>query len=158
MSENYFAENIEELAEAVHEYYRQLGKREGWTMEYDIVYADLPDEIKSDNIAAARRIPDVLSRVGLSVVIDDDFRPVIDAKVLEDKIELLAAVEHNGWMNQRLNNGWEFGEARNDSKKIHNLLIPYSKLLEQDKEKDRNSIRSYPEIVKMAGYKIVHCD
>jgi hypothetical protein len=50
MLENYFEENIEELAGAVHEYYRQLGKKEGWTMEYDMAYADLPDEIKGDNL------------------------------------------------------------------------------------------------------------
>jgi hypothetical protein len=50
MPENYFEENIEELAETVHEYYRQLGKKEGWAMEYDMAYADLPDEIKGDNL------------------------------------------------------------------------------------------------------------
>ncbi len=50
MPENYFEENIEELAETVHEYYRQLGKKEGWAMEYDMAYADLPDEIKADNM------------------------------------------------------------------------------------------------------------
>lgn len=158
MPENYFEENIEELAEAVHEYYRQLGKKEGWTMEYDMAYADLPDEIRGDNTAAARRIPEVLSHARLSVVIEDDLGPVIDVKVLDDNIDLLAEAEHNGWMDQKLNNGWSYGESRNDSKKIHNLLTPYKDLLEQDKEKDRNSVRSYPEIVKMAGYKIVHSD
>ena len=158
MPENYFEENIEELAEAVHEYYRQLGKREGWIMEYDMVYADLPDEIKGDNIAAARRIPEVLSHAGLGVVTEADPEPAVDTKVLEDKIELLAEAEHNGWLDHKLNNGWSYGETRNDSRKTHNLLIPYNKLLEQDKEKDRNSVRSYPEIVKMVGCKIVHSD
>jgi hypothetical protein len=91
-------------------------------------------------------------------VIEDDPRSVIGAKVLDDNIELLAEAEHNDWMNQKLNNGWSYGESRNDSKKIHNLLILYKDLPEQDKEKDRNSVRIYPEIVKMAGYKIVHSD
>ncbi len=158
MPENYFEENIEELAEAVHEYYRQLGKKEDWTMEYDMAYVDLPDEIKGDNIAAAKRIPEVLSHAKLSVVIEDDPRPAIDAMALDDNIEVLAEAEHDGWMNQKFNNGWSYGGTRNDAKKIHNLLIPYKELTEKDKGKDRNSVRSYPEIVKMAGYKIVHSD
>jgi hypothetical protein len=158
MPENYFEEDIEELAKAVHEYYRQLGKREGWTMEYDMAYADLSGEIRGDNVAAARRIPEVLSHPRLSVVIEDDPGPVIDVKVLEDNMEILAEAEHNGWMNHKLNNGWSYGKSRNDSRKTHNLLILYKELSEKDKEKDRNSVRSYPEIVKMAGYKIVHSD
>ncbi len=156
MSQNYFEENIEALAEAVHEYYRQLGKKEGWAMEYDMVYANLPDEIKGDNIAAARRIPEVLSHARLCVVTEDDPRPVIDAKVLDDNIEILAEAEHNGWLDHKINNGWGYGETRNDSKKIHNLLIPYRELSEKDKNKDRNSVKCYPEILKMVGYKIVH--
>lgn len=156
MSENYFKENIDEMAKAVHEFYRQLGKMEGWTMEYDMVYSDLPDEMKGDNVAAAKRIPEVLRHAGLSVVTGGYPRPVIDAKVLEDNIELMAEAEHNGWMNHKKKNDWEWGETRNDSKKIHNLLMPYKDLPEQDKDKDRNAVRNYPEIVKLAGYKIAH--
>ncbi|MCR4308209.1 MAG: RyR domain-containing protein [Candidatus Berkelbacteria bacterium] len=114
-------------------------------MEYDMDYADLPDEIKADNIAAARRIPEVLSHAGLSVEMEDD-------------IELLAEAEHDGWLNQKLNNRWSYGETRNDSKKIHNLLVPYNELSEKDKDKDKNSVRNYPGIVKMASYKIVRTD
>ncbi len=158
MSEKYFEGNIEKLAEAVHEYYRQLGKKEGWNMEYDMAYADLPEEIKGDNIAAARRIPEVLSHARLSVVTEDDPRPVIDAEALDDNIKVLAEVEHNGWMDHKIDNGWSYGETRNDPNKKHNLLVAYKKLSEKDKNKDRNSVKSYPEIVKMAGAKIVHSD
>ena len=155
-----FKMKSEDLAPAIHDNYRQICKEKGMPIkeDYDREYSELSEEIMTDNLAAAERIPEVLSLVGLMVVPEGHQLKAIDTKVLEDNIELLAEAEHNGWLDQKLNNGWSYGESRNDSKKIHNLLIPYSKLLEQDKEKDRNSVRSYPEIVKMAGYKIVHSD
>ncbi len=162
MSENYFEDNIEELAEAIHEYYRQLGKKEGWAMKYDMDYADLPDEIKGDNIAAAERLPEVLGLVGLVVVSEEQQQKAVDTEVLETNlkknIELLSEAEHDGWMEQKFRNGWVFGLSRDDDKKIHNALIPYIDLSETDKGKDRDAVLNYPYIVKMAGYKIVYFD
>src|SRR3990170_699172 len=61
----------EEMAKAIHEYYRNLCKEKGWPVKYDVDYTELPDEIKADNLAAAARIQDVLSNAGLAVVPDD---------------------------------------------------------------------------------------
>ena len=167
----------EEMAKAIHEYYRRLCREKGWPVKYDVDYTELPDEIKADNLAAAARIQDVLSNAGL-VVIPDDYPDNsvriyyktstsavvhedhyldagIDSKILEDNIELLAEAEHKGWMEQKRRNGWDYGEQRDDKKKIHNTLIPYKELREEDKEKDRNAVRSYTEIVKIADYKII---
>lgn len=168
----------EEMAKAVHEYYRKLSKEKGWPVKYNMEYSDLPDDIKADNLAAAARIPEVLSHAGLAVVPDDysddpgrsyyktststmrheDYYldTGISPKILEDNIEILAEAEHNGWMEQKRRNGWVYGAQRDDKRKIHNTLIPYKELREEDKEKDRNSVRNYPGIVKIAGYKIVH--
>jgi hypothetical protein len=168
----------EEMAKAIHEYYRRLCKEKGWPVKYDMDYADLPDDIKADNLAAAARIPDVLSHARLTVIPDDyPDNPVrvyyktstsavvhedrylengIDSRILEDNIERLAEAEHKGWMEQKYRSGWAYGTPRNDKSKIHDALIPYKELREEDKEKDRNSVRSYPNIVKIAGCKIVH--
>src|SRR3972149_7555757 len=131
------------MAKAIHEYYRKLCKEKGWPVKYDMDYADLPDDIKADNLAAAARIPEVLSHAGLAVVPEDHPDAGIDSKILEDNIELLAEAEHNGWMEQKLRNGWVYGAQRDDKRKIHNTLISYKDLREEDKEKDRNSVRSH---------------
>ncbi len=157
-----FKMKSEDLAPAIHEYYRQLGKKEGWTMEYDMDYAGLPDEIKGDNIAAAERLPEVLGLVGLVVVSEEQQQKAVDTEVLEKNlkksIELLSEAEHDGWMEQKFRNGWVFGLSRDDDKKIQNALIPYIDLSETDKGKDRDAVLNYPDIVKMAGYKIVYLD
>ena len=78
---------------------------------------------------------------------------------IEDNIELLAEAEHEGWVAEKRATGWrqaKEGQKRNDNEKIHDCLVPYSELPEKDKEKDRNSVRGYPEIVARAGYRIVY--
>lgn len=148
------------LAEHAHNFYRQLAKDEKWKdIKYDMPFAELPSEIKDDNVAAAKRIPNVLSLVGLQVVSESLTGPGSDhekvATRIERHIELLAEAEHDGWMETKLQNGWKFGEIRDDDQKIHNCLIEYAALSEKDKDKDRNSVRHYPDIVSEAGYAIV---
>jgi hypothetical protein len=58
-------------------------------------------------------------------------------------------------MANKKQNGWVYGTPRNDDKKIHDALVPYDNPDEKDKEKDRNSVRHFSEIVKQAKYKIV---
>jgi len=156
MSKELVSEEVKEnMAKAVHEFYRQLCKKEGWPVKYDIDYDQLPEDIKEDNLAAASRIPEVLDHAGLIVASENEPGVGIDKNGLESNIELLAEAEHNGWMKQKEQGGWKYGEHRDDEKKIHNTMIPYNTLSEDDKEKDRNAVRSYPEILKMAGCKIV---
>jgi hypothetical protein len=125
-------------------------------MEYD----KLPDDIKASNVAAARRIPEVLRHASLRLVPTDQAgaKAVTEKdinKIIGHRIEVLAEAEHNGWMEQKFDEGYRYGAIRDDAKKIHPALVPYSALSEEDKDKDRNAVGEYPEIVKMAGYKIV---
>jgi hypothetical protein len=154
-----FKMQAEDLAPYVHEYYRQLGKKEKWiTKELDMDYEDLTEAIKEDNRAAAIRIPQVLDLVGLYVVPADfkrtDPEDEIQA-VIRQNIELLAEAEHNGWTEHKYQNGWRFGPKRNNDKKIHNCLKPYTELSGKDRIKDRTSVISYIKILKNANYKIV---
>ena len=154
-----FKTNADLLAPSVHEFYRKLGEKEGWLREeMDKDYNDLPEDYKEDNRQAAARIPQALELVGLYVV--PDSMPSIDTyeeiqDVLERNLELLAEAEHDGWMEHKIRNGWVYGEKRDDAKKINPALLPYKDLSEQDKDKDRNSVRYYQDILKEAKYKIV---
>jgi hypothetical protein len=153
-----FKMNSEELAPAVHDCYRQLCRGNGWPIVYDVSFERLPDGVQADNIAAAARIPRVLALVGLAVVIEDHPSTLSRAKVLhaiESNIELLAECEHDGWMEQKYRDGWSHSLVRDDEAKRHPSLVQYANLSEDDREKDRDSVRHYADIVEMAGYKIV---
>jgi hypothetical protein len=151
---------VEELAKAIHESYRKNCKKKGQPIKdkFNEPFNGLAEEDKEDNRAAARRMQEILSLVGLCIIKKDDTAQLEkDHEInimnhLEYHIELLAEAEHNSWMKQRLNADWEYGEIRDDEKRIHPDLIPYHKLANKEKEKDRDSIRGYYEKLKFAGY------
>jgi hypothetical protein len=157
------SEMIETLAEGIHETWRALAQKEGWEMQpqFAMPYAQLAPIDKEDNRAAARRIPEILALAGMGIADEREAasadRPDdgVVSKHLEHHLERLAEAEHDGWMEQRLKNGWCYGEPRDDGKKIHPLLKPYADLPEKEKNKDRNSVRHFPDMVAKAGYRIV---
>jgi hypothetical protein len=152
----------EVIAAAIHETWRALAREEGWSMQphLDRPYGQLPEADKEDNRAAARRIPEVLKLVGLGLRLDHDHARVLIAAdelraELEKNMESLAEAEHDGWMEQRRRSGWRWGETRDDSRKLHPAMLPYAKLPEREKGKDRNAIRHYPDFAGRAGFRIV---
>ena len=150
--------NSEALAPAVHAFYRELCHRHSWSVPYDMDYADLPDGVKADNIAAAARIPRVLALVGLDVVGEDQPSNLPQTKVfgiIDANMELLAECEHDGWREQREREDWSCGPIRDDAARRHPCLVKYDALSEEEKEKDRNAVRAYPDIVELAGGRIV---
>jgi len=154
-----FKTHAEELAPFVHEFYRELGRREKWLKpEMDIDYALLTDDYKEDNRAAAARIPQVLDLIGLYVA-EESVSPSLPLQdildTIEANVELLAEAEHDDWMAHKRRNGWKYGAQRDDSRKVHDCMKPFLELSERNKEKDRNAVRHYPEILKAAHYTIV---
>lgn len=73
-------------------------------------------------------------------------------------LEILAEAVHKHWMAGKLRDGWKYGSVIDKTNKIHNCLVPYRELSEGDKESDRDIARSIPEILRLAGYRIVRND
>lgn len=119
-------------------------------------YSDLGPVEKEENRAAARRIPEVLALAGMGIIEDG---AVGDADGVDDQLkyhlERLAEAEHNGWMAHRFENGWKFDKERDEDRMCHDALVPYDELSEKNREKDRNSIRRFPDMVKLAKFRIV---
>jgi len=141
------------LAPAVHEYYRDLYPSPPTDMPFD----ELPPNYKADNVAAAMRIPMVLALADLHVVLKSPKSRDTSASIkdrIKANLDLLAEAEHDGWMAYKLANGWRYGPQRDDEQRIHHLLLPFAALPEREKDKDRNAVTNYPEIVKIVDYKI----
>jgi hypothetical protein len=150
---------IETLAEFIHEQWR----RGDWAKDkqLDVPYASLAPGAQDDNRAAARRIPEVLGLAGLGIAghreAGSSEKPSADeiARDVEAHIELLAKAEHDGWMAQRVRNGWRYGPVRDNAQKLHPSIVAYVDLPEPEKEKDRAAVRKYPSQVREAGLAIV---
>lgn len=73
---------------------------------------------------------------------------------LMELAEQMAERVHDVWMEERIRQGWLYGEKRDDDKKKHPCLVPYDQLPEEEKVYDRNtSIETLKFIIK-AGFEI----
>lgn len=73
---------------------------------------------------------------------------------IQELTELLARNTHENWARQRMDDGWRYGPARDDTKKEHPSLVPYEQLSEREKDYDRlTAIETLKTIIAL-GYRI----
>lgn len=73
---------------------------------------------------------------------------------LEELTEAIAENAHDIWARARMDEGWTYGPVRDDAKKHHPDLVPYSKLPESEKEYDRIMAMNTLRLVRRLGYNI----
>jgi hypothetical protein len=152
------------LAPGLHEDFRKsLSEDERTQNKYAVPWSELPADGRAANVAQALRIPRILSVVGLRVRRGSPLPEADEQRMgqtLHDKAELLAEAEHNHWMVERMLAGWRYGRKRDDAKRRHPLLIPYSQLPDDQQEKDRRVVRGevtvlgYIDRVKEVGFRV----
>ena len=74
---------------------------------------------------------------------------------LEELQEAIAENAHDVWAEARIKEGWSYGKERDDVKKLHPDLIPYTALPDSEKEYDRIMAFNTIKLVKKLGYDIV---
>ena len=85
----------------------------------------------------------------------------VETKGVELPEELNALAEeiaknvHEVWSAGRMNDGWTYGEVRDDNRKHHPCLVPYEELSEAEKEYDRNTSQETLKLIMKLGFKIV---
>ena len=103
---------------------------------------DLPLTYRQANRRAADHIPAKLTSAGCivphgNIILSPHVAQIADSPLLE----VLSELEHDAWMNDRRLDGWRSGPFRDDRLRVHDLLVPYSQLLDETKELDRDQIR-----------------
>lgn len=68
--------------------------------------------------------------------------------------ERIAENVHEVWAKARMDEGWTYGEKRDDIHKKHPCLVPYDELPEEEKEYDRNTAMNTIKMVKKLGFRI----
>lgn len=73
---------------------------------------------------------------------------------LDELVEKMSENVHDLWASARINQGWKYGEQRNDKDKTHPCLVPYNELPEDEKEYDRNTSIGTLKLILKLGFKI----
>ncbi len=145
----------ERLAQLIHHNYLRHELKKGNAMGSApamVPWEDLAEDYKQANRAQARDIGNKLTdagctvapRTGAGVELDDD--PLL---------ETLAEQEHERWRAERTAQGWTWGEQRDDEAKHHPSLVPWERLPEEEKDKDRAVICEIGEVLAHCGLEIV---
>jgi hypothetical protein len=162
--------NLEDLAAAIHFKFLDNAEKSKieaaikanpsheWTIDPSIkkTYGQLSADAKASNLAAAQRIPGHLALIGYVVIRqeegDDGSWQAPLAATIKRHVDRLAKAEHLGWCAERIANGWTYGKRDND-RKHHPLLVPWTQLSSADQDKDRSSVRDIPNLLNTAKFK-----
>ena len=78
--------------------------------------------------------------------------------ILSDELlaltEKLAENTHDVWAKGRIAQGWQYGENRDDGKKLHPCLVPYGELPESEKKYDRDTAIETLKLIVKLGYSV----
>ena len=84
----------------------------------------------------------------------------VDTSGVELPIELHSLVEqmarnvHDVWAVSRMNEGWQYGDERNDQEKTHPCLVSYDSLPDSEKAYDRDTAVTTLKLILKLGFRI----
>ena len=142
------------LAKAIHEKYLKDQERNKSTSDHSMQkWNMLSENLKESNRRQADHIPGKLRRVGCGFAPVVEREPVI-FEFTPQEVEILAEMEHERWVSERLLDGWVYGEKRDVERKISPYLVPWISLTDEVKEWDRDTIWGLPKFLAKAKFEI----
>lgn len=76
---------------------------------------------------------------------------------LKPLLEAMAKNVHEVWAQERIAQGWTYGEKRDDRIKHHPCLVAFEELPEEEKVYDRNTSVETLKLILKLGFKIIKC-
>ncbi|MDH3300013.1 MAG: NAD-binding protein [Acidimicrobiia bacterium] len=144
------------LARAIHDEYLANERRRGNTPATNpsmVPWEQLPEGLKESSRDQAAHIGTKLAAIGKAIAPLTDL-DASDVVFTPDEVEVMAKMEHERFIEDRLRSGWTPGPKDIEAKTTP-FLIPWDELSEDVKDKDREAVRGMPTFLSRAGYQIV---
>ena len=147
---------VEDIAKAVHEDYVRARQARGETMKTNPSMApweELPGYLKESNRSQAADIGNKLRGINCVIVpMTTDAGPFA---FRDGELERLARLEHERWLQERAQQGWNYGSVRDDQRRLHPDLVEWADLSDESKDKDRDAVQNIPRLLRAAGFEIL---
>lgn len=145
---------LEKLARMIFQEYnvRQLERHPDRELAYP-TWESLPDDLKNSNIRQARTITDKLKLIGCTAMPRGSGCNRVSS-FTDEEIERMAEAEHNFWIEERLSQGWKYGEVKDVEKKVSPYLVPYEQLDEEVKQLDRDAVMNMIPLLESVGFEV----
>ncbi len=151
---------LDALAQAAHAAYYAEAEARGEAPESNPSmrsWDQLTEDLRDANRAQVADIPNKLAFLGYELTTRHGVS-ALDIKITDEQVEQMSMREHERWLAERKRNGWTYGPKRDNARKRHPLMIPWEDLKESDKQKDRDTIRNFPQLVEKADFRVRRLD
>ncbi len=148
------------LARVIYDDYRLRRIQEGKNPDDDpamVPWPRLDETYQKANLGQAGHIFTKITAIHCRIVPLTDWDEELFS-FTDEEVEILAALEHERWNQDRLADGWMYGAERNNEKKKTPYLVPYEQLPEDIKEYDREPVRNIPMLLAMIDLKVIRND
>ncbi len=120
----------------------------------------LDEGYRRDNIRCARhhletKLPEVQMTIAPLASLAEE---QVVTKFSHEQEQHLCKMEHERWVNSKLDDGWEFGPERDDDNKQHPDLLDWEDLPEKAREKDLLLVQALPAMLRALGFGIYRPD
>jgi ppGpp synthetase/RelA/SpoT-type nucleotidyltranferase len=119
-------------------------------------WQDLRADFKESSLQCVDHIAEKLKEIGCEVY---ELGSEVTEKIefTDEEKKLMASMEHGRWNAERLMSGWRYDAVRDDNKKTHHDIVPWTELPDSTKQYDYNFINSIPELLEKNGLAIRRC-
>ena len=149
-ADNILSPQLDEVARATHEMYVNEAASKNPDGPTPQSWSQLTQAERKQNLLKADHWPVRLraSRCESS----EQVVPVLE--LTEGEIELQASMEHNRYVDQKLSDGWRYGEERSSAAKTNPFLLSWDKLPEEQRERELREVSTQPDYFarKMARF------
>jgi len=148
-------EQLDRNAQQIHDDFVKQRLKEGRSLEDTSMYPwqKLNPDMKDSNRQQADHLAIKLRAIGCIISSGQREESIFDRFSL-DEVELLACMEHDRWVAERLLAGWMPG-PKDQGRRISPYLVDWAELPDQIREFDREAVRNIPSTLAMAGKRIV---
>jgi hypothetical protein len=146
-------ENTESIARTLHnQYLENVEPEKRGTSEALKPWSETAENFRRANRAVADHAPILLAGVGYRMERTADGRTFAPDAAL---METLARIEHGRWVANRIDNGWRYGEVRDDRARLHPCLKPYDELSREVQLNDAHAVASLLRALQSTGWRVV---
>ena len=146
--------NMETLAREIHNRFIARQRELGAKIEVGEDFDTLEASVRYSNLRQALHMDRNLRRIGYALVPEDYDAEGIE-QLSEADVELYAQIEHEDWMAGRKRFGWTYGEIRDNDKHLHPCILPWDKLPDVERAKDRDVALNLIELARLAHMKVI---
>ncbi|HPF87360.1 MAG TPA: RyR domain-containing protein [Candidatus Limiplasma sp.] len=147
-------ENLETLAREIHTRFIKSQKALNAPINVNEDFDKLEASVRYSNLRQAMNMDKFLRKLGYAIVAPSHTGEPV-RRLPDAMVEQYAMLEHDDWMAGKLRFGWRYAPVRNNQNKEHPCLVPWDKLPEAEKDKDRAVALNLPDMAALAGMKII---